>query len=744
MIKRLLVLLLFAIPALAQTPAVVTGLVFDSGGTPAIRGTVQFDIQPQVQGVQYFIQGIGTVAPQTVICGIDGTGHVMNATVLTNPCTVWGNDLINPANTTYTVTFNPNGQSTNSVAGECIAGSTYNLNSPIFCPIVQIVPQQAIISTSPTTTNIIPNANKVYNIGSPQAQFAAIYAGNIFGNLSGSLPALVFADQFVNVQAAITACPTNGCIIYATSPTVNLALGTIDAGNKFVTLLLGPYVYTLTQLTLETNFHMFGTGSGASGGTVIQSTSTTIPMVVLPAAPPTGIGGVQLGGFRLYCGATNTNQIAIDIVAPPFSGLWYSKFDDIDVGGDGTHACAGNSLRLEANNNTGVNQFLTISNFWAFRTTGGAPALLATGLNGQVSMFNTQWDGPTPHDLGFINAQIDDGTETILGPYTWMITNFTSQHAWGATGTGLVIKGCSNCTVIDGHFEDDNGGITLAVGNHFGNTDVHIMDNVFTTNTGINPPGNTGWILQADATSRADFQDNVVRGTPDACLLGAVTLVTARGTMNQANGLPDPLCDNFGVATQRFTANGTFTIPGIVNKLKVTVCGGGGAGGGSTAGNNGSGGAAGGCTYQWLATVFPGNTLTVTVGNGGTGASGTTGGAGGSSSVASGTQVITTITGLGGAGGFCVGATSAGAGQTAAGVTGLINAGGGGGSIGTGGAGGTGASSPYGGGGGGAGSGGFSGNAAVGFAAGGGGSSSGASTAGGNGSGGLVIFEWVN
>jgi hypothetical protein len=67
-------------------------------------------------------------------------------------------------------------------------------------------------------------------------------------NLANTL----FADRFPGgVADAVVACPISGCIINATSPNVNLNLGTIDPGTKAITIYLGPYSYTIKQVTLR-------------------------------------------------------------------------------------------------------------------------------------------------------------------------------------------------------------------------------------------------------------------------------------------------------------------------------------------------------------------------------------------------------------------------------------------------------------------------------------------------------------
>jgi hypothetical protein len=214
------------------------------------------------------------------------------------------------------------------------------------------------------------------------------------------------------------------------------------------------------------------------------------------------------------------------------------------------------------------------------------------------------------------------------------------------------------------------------------------------------------------------------------------------GTIETIDDVVAPFTGNppFTPQAQAFTLGGTFTVPSTVTGAKITALGGGGAGGGSSATNNGSGGGSGAVAILWATGLNPGDTYTVSIGPGGNGVSAGTGNPGNATTVV-GTGV--NISAPGGNGGFSVAATSAGAAQTAAATGGTVNGAGGGSGLATAGVGGGGTSSLYGGGGGGAGAGGFAGNTATGFGSGGGGASSGANRAGGNGSGGLVIFEFI-
>jgi len=115
-------------------------------------------------------------------------------------------------------------------------------------------------------------------------------------------------------------------------------------------------------------------------------------------------------------------------------------------------------------------------------------------------------------------------------------------------------------------------------------------------------------------------------------------------------------------STSVMTTSATFTIPTGKTVIKATIVGGGGGSGGvywSDGSSNGISGGGGGAAVKYLTGLTPGNTLTVTVGNGGTAGTGVDGsagpgGVGGTSSVASGTQSITTVSATGGAGGYAV------------------------------------------------------------------------------------------
>ena len=154
---------------------------------------------------------------------------------------------------------------------------------------------------------------------------------------------------------------------------------------------------------------------------------------------------------------------------------------------------------------------------------------------------------------------------------------------------------------------------------------------------------------------------------------------------------------------QIFTSSGTFTAPGGVTKVYLSMVGGGGSGGAAAGG--GGGGGAGGMVINYPYTVIAGNNYSITIGTGGTGVTITNDGNNGGSTTFD-TGAISApggIKGLGtaGTGGAAGGGLNAGNAPTAgtyamtggngANQSGGIGGGGGGTIVGGGGAGGNGA-----------------------------------------------------
>lgn len=206
-----------------------------------------------------------------------------------------------------------------------------------------------------------------------------------------------------------------------------------------------------------------------------------------------------------------------------------------------------------------------------------------------------------------------------------------SGAAWGALGgTGFLVAASNlsdvaNTTTARGNISAAKSGA---------NSDI-------TSLSGLTTPLS---VAQGGTNSTATpTAGGVVYGT------GTAHAITTAGTAGQVltsnNGsAPTWATPSSAAGLQSFTTSGTFTIPGGITKVKVTVIGGGGNGGATVAGgdgfNLGGGGGAGGNATKFLSGLTPFNTITVTIGA-----------AGGASSISSGTQTITTVTATGGTAG---------------------------------------------------------------------------------------------
>jgi hypothetical protein len=535
-----LLVLLCAIPAHGQSTT-VSGTITDAGGQAWFAGTIQFLFRPAASNptAQYMWNGApfssSSTFPQNPL-SLDGTGSFSGLSIPSNTA-------IAPAGSQWAVTVCSAATVPNCYTKLLtISGTTQNISSQVIPPSVVVnltVPligaraytDAEVVGAAAGTSYLNVTDNTLHlciQSGFPPCTWHSIVSST----------AIIFAENYPNIQAAINACPSTGCIVLASSPSVNLAMGSIDPGpSKTVTLILGPYTYTVTTITLEPNFRIIGMGQ--TDGTVLQSNNTTSPIFVINQTTGTGIAGVEVANMRIYCGAGNTSQTAFSIVAPTSGGLWYSSLHDLDIGGNPTFACAGNSVLLSANGGGfSINQWIDFTNVYAFRTNGGAPALEITGLNGQLQFDHTQWDGPTPRDNNKVNILINDGTQSFRPPYSIIFTDLTSQLAWGASGVAVQVNGLTGLTIDNGHFENDNGGVSLAIGNHFGNWGNTVKNSQFDTGTGID--GGSGFITSTDVNSQLAFDDNAVANTPDTMHAGNITYLTHKGTMNLANGQPYP------------------------------------------------------------------------------------------------------------------------------------------------------------------------------------------------------------
>jgi hypothetical protein len=343
-----------------------------------------------------------------------------------------------------------------------------------------------------------------------------------------NLSNILFADRFPGgVSDAIAACPTNGCIIYAVSPTVNLNLGNIDPGFKAITIYLGPYTYTVKQITLRKALKIVGMGAsgGHNGsgtcsiaapcnGTTLQSINGNNPVFVLPQTSNSAATNVLLSGFRLYGSAGNTNEdgFLLDTSTTVNSGLWYSTFDDVYLEG-----FAGIAIHIRGRNNDfgSMCQWLLFNNVVAFRTQGGGNALRLEGSVFEVRFRNCEFDGQSA----------GDGTNIYIGGLAGGISGYPLSIAFEGlitqqAATAVQIDGATHVMFYGSHHERVWG--VYQINNSFGiwTQGLTITDSYFAGDVGSN--GGLGYLLNVGTTvaQGISFTHNTIFGQPDSVVKG--------------------------------------------------------------------------------------------------------------------------------------------------------------------------------------------------------------------------------
>lgn len=169
----------------------VTGVVQDPAGNVATSGYVTFKLIPGSPSQPCRVAGTTVVAPMTVNAVIDSNGQV-KATDGVSALEIWGNDLLDPANSNYQVSYAPDGEEAQVINGMLISGATYDLSSPVFAPEVTINPVSTPLHGPPVEGNLIPLGTDTFNVGTSalrysEGHFAEIFADNI--NLANPISA---------------------------------------------------------------------------------------------------------------------------------------------------------------------------------------------------------------------------------------------------------------------------------------------------------------------------------------------------------------------------------------------------------------------------------------------------------------------------------------------------------------------------------------------------------------------------
>jgi len=383
---------------------------------------------------------------------LDASGNI-NPTVQ-----VWSNDILTPAGSYYTVTaYKSDGtQAYRNSQFWVLAASPSPLNVATIVPtnppgflapgsnapgyvagtnisiIGNVISAVGLVSTTATgsqtiLSNLLPGAgNTTQSLGNAGAPWDAnlydlvVQDSFTFGK-PGAVSEIVMTgstDPWSGlIQNAINALPAGGGTIDGTAAGVAaLPQGFITLSGKKVTILLGPYTYTLNNIVVTTGTKLLGSSLST---TVIQAADTVTTPITMD--PLTTVIGIELANFNLSAqsgSAYTQNGIAFILNGTTNTGLWYSSLHDLYISGFG-----GINLDFDgsgggdgATGGLGLNQFNNIKHVIAFRKnvaawvygTSYVPGNTVTINNGTV----TTYDGATTYAPG--DLVILSGAPTVI------------------------------------------------------------------------------------------------------------------------------------------------------------------------------------------------------------------------------------------------------------------------------------------------------------------------------------------
>jgi hypothetical protein len=420
----------------------------------------------------------------------------------------------------------------------------------------------SVVSAAPsvvTNTNASVNQTNAFAVTTtggvlnsvPKFDSATSVVGSQISEVNGvvgmqNLANILFADRFPGgVSDAVRACPAAGCVIYAYSPRTNLNLGTIDPGTKAITIYLGPYNYTVTQITLQSDLEIIGMGSGV---TSLYSTNGSMPVVVVPQHADGAAQHLRLSGFHLYGAAGNTSQDGIFLDASGFynAGVWYSEFDDLIL-----TAFAGNSIHLKGTNAgfDGMTQFTEFNRVIAFRPPGAGNALRIEGAAYELYFNDCQFDGAGmgdgtnifiggrpgnayafPLDINFRGLTSQAAATAVEIDGGWAISFYSSHHEY-VQGVYLIqtdLGGVAGVTISGAGFQtsgSNNGaGYLLNVATPFASGIRFIHNHIMN-------PADT--VVRAVNGANIIYEDNVFFGGTNVPVTSGITKeITAAPTIN--------------------------------------------------------------------------------------------------------------------------------------------------------------------------------------------------------------------
>jgi hypothetical protein len=431
------------------------------------------------------------------------------------------------------------------------AGTTAILSGSSSSPSVVIAPSVSGKAGSPrppdsavTTPGGVANAVPKFGAATSIVNSQITDSNGVVG--MQNLANILFADQFSGgVPDAVKACPDAGCVIYAYSPNTNLNLGSIDPGTKAVTLYLGPYTYSVTQITLENDFKIIGMGAGV---TTLQSADKNMPVFVVPQHDDGAAQHVLLSGFSIHGASGNTSQDGILLDSSGYfnSGIWYSELHDIIISGFG-----GIGLHIKGTNAgfNGISQFTEFNRVVAFRNRGGGNALRIEGGSYELYFNDCEFDGVAPGDgtnifiggrapnryaipidINFRGLTSQNAATAVEIDGGWALSFYSPHHeyVWGVYLVHSDLGGVAGLTISDAGFQNsgtNNGAGYLLNVTTLGPSGIRFIHNH------IMGPADT--VVRVPNGVSVVYQDNLFLGGTNLPLTsGITTQITAASTID--------------------------------------------------------------------------------------------------------------------------------------------------------------------------------------------------------------------
>lgn len=381
----------------------------------------------------------------------------------------------------------------------------------------------------------VPGAATFASTATVAGNFAA-QAATTLKNMQGL--AIVFADQYTDVQTAMNALPASGGLVDARSPNVNLALGTLDPGadTKAVTLLLGPLAYTADHIVMRANFRIIGSAPTNVSSSATRITSVglnTQPLIVNITSGLIAVYGAGIENVTLIGLAGNTTQkgLFFDVSA----NTTLSVIDHFRLSRVAFSGFKGVNMHCKGSINVGALacfvQFVKMEHVTVTRPASGSDGLRCEGAVGQFDYYSCQIDGNAKGDGNNIYIGGTSNADVTF-PYSHNFYGLTSQNA----ATAFTGDGFFSVNFYGAHHENLNGVYLLQSSFTNSRCNQATFTGGYFANAGINA-GN-GYILKSTTTNAFGIalEKSCLASTPDKLVIGTnLNTITVRDNTMAAN-----------------------------------------------------------------------------------------------------------------------------------------------------------------------------------------------------------------